>query len=214
MVDVLLGVRINSYGQSQKLNFLDQVGQFLSKRSFTRLLKKSKNPSHTILDVGCGYNASLTAGVREQFLVSYLADISINPTLKVKNSEGMKFLEGPIEETLKSLPDQSVDFIVANNVIEHLNNPDSVIKELRRIVSDEGLIYINVPSWRGKYFLELAAFKLGLAPVDEMQDHKNYYSRNELWTLVRRSNFSPRSISVTSRKFGLNSTAVISMAKS
>jgi SAM-dependent methyltransferase len=213
-VDVLLDVRINSYGESRKLNFLDQFGEFLSKRNFTRLLKKSKHQSQSMLDVGCGYNASLTAGVRAEFFVCYLADISINPELKNIDSERLKFLEGPIEETLKGFADQSVDFIFANNVIEHLINPDSVIKEFRRIVSKEGLIYINVPSWRGKYFLELAAFKLGLAPVEEMQDHKNYYSRNELWTLIRRSNFSPRSIRVSSRKFGLNSTAVIRMEKS
>lgn len=213
-MDISLVVRKNSYGESQKLNFLDQVGEFLSKRSFTRILNKSKNSPQSMLDVGCGYNASLTASIRVKFLTCFLADISLNPNLKASNSEGLQFLEGPIEETLKGLADQSIDFIVANNVVEHLVNPDFVIEEFRRIISNEGLIYINVPSWRGKYFLELAAFRLGLAPVEEMQDHKNYYSKHELWTLVRRSNFSPRSISVSSRKFGLNSAAVINMAKS
>jgi ubiquinone/menaquinone biosynthesis C-methylase UbiE len=206
-------VRTNSYGESQKLNFLDHFGELLSKRSFTRLLKKNKNSERSMLDVGCGFNARLTAGIRGQFSTCYLADISINPKLETLNYPGLKFLEGPIEETLKSLPDQSIDFIVANNIIEHLNNPDSVIEELRRIISSKGLIYINGPSWRGKYFLEFAAFRLGLAPVEEMQDHKNYYSKYELWTLVRRSNFTPRSISVFSKKFGLNSTAVINMSK-
>jgi ubiquinone/menaquinone biosynthesis C-methylase UbiE len=133
---------------------------------------------------------------------------------KAIDSERLKFLEGPIEETLKGIADQSIDFIVANNVIEHLTNPDSVIVEFRRIVSSNGLIYVNVPSWRGKFFLELAAFRLGLAPVEEMQDHKNYYSKNELWTLIRRSGFNPSAISVFSSKFGLNSTVVINMAKS
>lgn len=58
-VDVSLVVRKNSYGKSQKLKFLDQIGELLSKRSFTRLLKKSKNSPQSMLDVGGGYNASL-----------------------------------------------------------------------------------------------------------------------------------------------------------
>lgn len=207
-------MRANSYGQSRKLNFLDLVGEYLSKRSFTRLLKRNENLQRSMLDAGCGFNARLTSGIREKFSICYLADISLSPKIKALGSERLKFLEGPIEETLKGIADQSVDFIVANNVIEHLINPDLVIVEFRRIVSSGGLIYINVPSWRGKYFLELAAFRLGLAPVEEMQDHKNYYSKEELWTLVRRSNFNPRAISVSSKKFGLNTAVVISMAKS
>ena len=167
-----------------------------------------------MLDAGCGFNARLTSGIRGEFSVCYLADVSLNPKLKAIDSVGLKLLEGPIEETLKGVPDQSIDFIVANNVMEHLNNPDSVMEEFRRIVSSEGLIYINVPSWRGKYFLEFAAFRLGLAPVEEMQDHKNYFSKHELWRLVRKSNFNPRSISVSHKKFGLNTTVVINMAKS
>lgn len=207
-------MRENSYGQSRKLNFLDLVGEYLSKRSFTRLLKRNKNLQKSMLDAGCGFNARLTSGIWEKFSICYLADISLSPKIKAIDSDRLKLLEGPIEETLKSITDQSIDFIVANNVIEHLINPDSVIVEFRRIISKRGLIYINVPSWRGKYFLELAAFRLGMAPVEEMQDHKNYYSKHELWTLVRRSNFNPRAISISSRKFGLNSTVVINMAKS
>jgi ubiquinone/menaquinone biosynthesis C-methylase UbiE len=166
-----------------------------------------------MLDVGCGYDARLTSGVRIRFSKCFLADLSLNPKLRNGNSSGLEFLEGPIEETLNLLDDQSIDFIVANNILEHLPNPDIVLTEFQRIISKQGLIYINVPNWRGKYFLELAAFRLGLAPVEEMQDHNNYYSKNELWTLIRKSNFSPRSISVVSRKFGLNSRAIINMKK-
>ena len=34
---------------------------------------------------------------------------------------------------------------------------------------------VNVPSWRGKKYLELSAFRLGLSPASEMDDHKMYY---------------------------------------
>jgi len=206
-------VRKTSYGEARNLTFLDRLGEFLSKRSFARLLQKNKIHQNAILDVGCGYNARLTSGIRERFSSCYLADLSINPKLKTQSIPDLIFLEGPIEETLGLVKDESIDFIVANNILEHLYNPELVLNEFRRIVSKKGLIYINVPNWKGKYFLEVAAFRLGLAPVEEMQDHKKYYSKNELWTLIRASNFSPRSIKITTKKFGLNSRALVTMAK-
>jgi 2-polyprenyl-3-methyl-5-hydroxy-6-metoxy-1,4-benzoquinol methylase len=166
-----------------------------------------------MLDVGCGYHAHLTEGFHSKFERVYLADVSLNPNLKTNNRGNIVCIEGSVESSLKVIEDQSMDLIVANNILEHLEKPELLLSELRRLISKEGLIYINVPSWRGKFFLELTAFKLGLAPVEEMQDHKNYYSKNELWTLLRKGNFNPRAISVKSKKFGLNSTALINMKK-
>ena len=45
---------------------------------------------------------------------------------------------------------------------------------------------VNVPSWRGKRFLELSAFRLGLSPAEEMDDHKRYYDPRDLWPLLVR----------------------------
>ena len=38
-----------------------------------------------------------------------------------------------------------------------------------------GVCLVNVPSWRGKRFLEFSAFRLGLSPAEEIDDHKTYY---------------------------------------
>jgi ubiquinone/menaquinone biosynthesis C-methylase UbiE len=206
-------MRKNSFGENYELKMLDHFGEFLSKRNFTSILKKNNNDYKVMLDVGCGYNAKLTAGIRNKFRKSYLADIALNPDLVKQDKKDLELLQGPIEQTIKKIPSQSIDFIVANNVLEHLKNPQSTLDEFRRVIRSNGLIFINVPNWKGKFFLEIAAFRLGLAPEEEMQDHMNYYSRQELWTLVRRSDFNPRAISITSKKFFLNSTAVITMRK-
>ena len=60
----------------------------------------------------------------------------------------------------------------------------------------------------GKRFLELSAYRLGLSPPEEIDDHKAYYSKRELWSLLRRGGFKPREISVHTHKFGLNTFAV------
>ena len=65
-----------------------------------------------------------------------------------------------------------------------------------------------VPSWRGRWFLELSAFRLGLSPKDEMDDHKNYYDVKDFWPLLVRAGFVPSRIQCVSHKFGLNTFAV------
>jgi hypothetical protein len=71
------------------------------------------------------------------------------------------------------------------------------------------VIYICVPNWNGKKLLELGAFKLRFLSFEEMNDHKFYFSKRELWLLLLRSGFQPANISIKTIKFGLCTQAVI-----
>ena len=84
----------------------------------------------------------------------------------------------------------------------------ALLEECLRIVRPEGMCLFNVPSWRGKRFLEYSAFRLGLSPKDEMDDHKTYYDVKDLWPLLVRAGFLPSRIRCFSHKFGLNTFAV------
>ena len=65
-----------------------------------------------------------------------------------------------------------------------------------------------MPSWRGKWFLEFAAFRLGLSPAAEMDDHKAYYDPRDLWPLLVEAGFKPSRISCYRHQFGLNTFPV------
>jgi len=65
-------------------------------------------------------------------------------------------------------------------------------------------LLINVPTWRGKFFLEFSAFRLALSPKVEMDDHKMYYDKRDLWPLLVRVGFRPSRIALNYHKFGLN----------
>ena len=71
-----------------------------------------------------------------------------------------------------------------------------------------GTAMFNVPTWRGKWFLELAAFRLGVSHADEMDDHKTYYDPRDLWPLLVRAGFRPSEIRCHRHKFGLNTFAI------
>jgi SAM-dependent methyltransferase len=121
-----------------------------------------------------------------------------------KNVEGIGLLERRFDKELPLLDDESVDFIVINSVLEHLPFAEKVLAEIYRSLSPGGSVYVNVPNWRGKMFLELSAFKLGLSPAEEMNDHKIYYDKRDLWPLLVKAGFRPQDIKLGSHKFGLN----------
>jgi len=48
--------------------------------------------------------------------------------------------------------------------------------------------------------LELSAFKFRTSPACEMDDHKMYYSKRDLWPLLVRAGFKPSRIRLEYRK--------------
>ena len=67
------------------------------------------------------------------------------------------------------------------------------MNEIQRILAQPGVAILNVPSWLGKPMLELAAFRLGVSPAEEMDDHKAYYDPKDLWPMLVRAGFPGRS---------------------
>jgi len=94
------------------------------------------------------------------------------------------------------------------SVLEHLREPDFALRGLNGLLRPKGLLLINVPTWRGKFFLELSAFRLGLSPKVEMDDHKMYYDKRDLWPKLIAAGFFPSNVRLRYHKFGLNLFAV------
>jgi len=49
---------------------------------------------------------------------------------------------------LLSIADDSQDFVIANDVLEHLENPLLAIKNMLRVVKNDGIIYMSLPDKR------------------------------------------------------------------
>jgi 2-polyprenyl-3-methyl-5-hydroxy-6-metoxy-1,4-benzoquinol methylase len=133
-----------------------------------------------------------------------LLDISLAPDLRAHPR--VTAVEGWLPEALASVADRSQDVVICNSVIEHLWEPLVTLRGMERILAPGGLLLLNVPSWRGKTFLEFTAFRLGSSP-QEMDDHKMYYDPRDLWPLLVQAGFRPRDIRCFRHKFGLNTFA-------
>lgn len=137
-------------------------------------------------------------------------DFNIAPELKALGK--FTFYEGTIEETLPKLSPESFDAVMLISVLEHLSDPLSVIASARSLLKPGAVLLINVPTWLGKGFLEFSAFRLGLSPKVEMDDHKMYYDKRDLWPLLVQAGFKPSQIKLRYHKFRLNLFAVATRA--
>jgi SAM-dependent methyltransferase len=195
-------LRHESFGEMSAPNTLDRVGRWLSTRRVRRLLGNVTGARAA--DVGCGFDGALGRLLFSRSAELLLIDISVD---RSRPEPRIKVLEGYLPDVLGQVESGCLDAIVCNNVIEHLWEPVTTLRELHRVLAPGGRLVVNVPSWRGKFFLELAAFRLGLAPKQEMDDHKTYYDPRELWPLLIAAGFRPSGVTCRRHKFGLNTIA-------
>ncbi len=192
-----------SFGQAG-VTWVDRLGVWLSQRAIRRRL-----PGRGGLDViefGCGYHATQLRALDDRLRRGTGVDFHIAPELKRPGK--LNFIEGAIEAVAGGLEAESYDAVLLISVLEHLADPAAALAGCRRILRPGGVLLVNVPTWRGKTFLEFSAFRLGLSPRTEMDDHKMYYDKRDLWPLLVRAGFLPSGIRLNYHKFGLNLFAV------
>jgi 2-polyprenyl-3-methyl-5-hydroxy-6-metoxy-1,4-benzoquinol methylase len=196
-------MREKSFGQDG-LTILDRLGTYLSQRPVLNVIRRYDQPS--VLDIGCGHDARLLRELASSIKQGVGIDVQISKA--AKDIPQLTFFEKPVDEALNELDARQFDVILMISVLEHLWEPQSVLTACHKLLQPGGRLVVNVPNWLGKRFLELAAFKLGLSPYYEMDDHKMYYSKHDLWPLLVRAGFKPSGISMHYHKFGLNLFAI------
>ncbi len=196
--------RQRAYGQDHAFTKVDRFGVWLSSRQINRHIPTFAN--QRVADIGCGYQARFARTLLDRVQHLTLLDVALDPSLKADPK--VTAIEGVLPDALSLIPKGGVDILICNSVLEHLWDPSRALAEFHRTLAVGGMALINVPSWRGKYFLELSAFRLGRSPAEEMNDHKMYYDPRDLWPLLVKAGFMPRDIRCFRHKFGLNTFAV------
>jgi SAM-dependent methyltransferase len=196
--------REHAYGQTHRLTPVDRFGVWLSARQIRR--HAGSLAGIRLGDFGCGYHASFVRSVLGELQAAVLVDVAIADDLK--QHPKVTAVEGVLPEALAAVPSASLDLVMSISVLEHLWEPLTAVRECRRIVRPGGVCLFNVPSWRGKWFLEFSAYRLGLSPREEIEDHKTYYDVSDLYPLLVRAGFRERDIQCFAHKFGLNTFAV------
>jgi SAM-dependent methyltransferase len=195
--------RSGSYGQHRDLSPIDRLGVWLSARAVRRHVDPG---GARVADVGCGHQATLARSMLGAVQSMLLVDLAVAPQLHA--DPRVEIIEGRLPDALAGVASASQDLTLCLSVLEHLWEPQAMLDELRRITAPGGTVIVNVPTWLGKRALELSAFRLGLSPAEEMDDHKRYYDPRDLWPMLVRAGFAPSGISCRRHKAGLNTIAV------
>jgi SAM-dependent methyltransferase len=200
-------MRARAFLQDHDPSLVDRFGVWLSAQQIRRWIPSFEGKR--VADFGCGYHAAFMRTVLDKVSLAVLLDVALAPDLQAHPK--VRACVGPLGQTISDLPEHSLDVVLAISVLEHVWEPLGLLESMRRLLAPGGRCLINVPSWRGKRYLELAAFRWGVSPASEMDDHKMYYDERDLWPLLVRAGFLPSHIRCFSHKFGLNTFAVCSV---
>jgi SAM-dependent methyltransferase len=195
--------RAGSYEQHRAHSPIDRFGVWLSARALRREVPSFAGKS--VGDFGCGYHARFVRSVLDEIERALLVDVALAPDLKADRR--ITAIEGVLPDALRGVEAASLDVVLCVNVLEHLWEPLETVVQMRRVTAPGGICLVNVPSRRGKWFLEFSAYRLRLSPAEEIDDHKAYYDPEDLWPLLVKAGFVPNNISCRSHKFGLNTFA-------
>lgn len=91
-----------------------------------------------LVDIGCGTGEMLVA-LRNTFKVS-----GVEPE-ELARSKSVD-LGIPMFSSLEEVPDKSRDIATLFHVIEHIENPNNFLKEIKRVLRNEGVLIVETPN--------------------------------------------------------------------
>jgi len=123
---------------------LIHLGRIRKRKRIKLLTKPGK-----ILDIGCGRGLFLDV-MRRGGWSTIGTELNKETASYAINVYDLKILPGDIIQ--HQLPNESLDAININQVLEHLTNPHEVIKECHRLLKKDGVLVISVPDLRSLQF--------------------------------------------------------------
>ena len=162
---------------------------FYSKRELLgRLLKNLDMKFENILDAGCGTGQTLL--FLKKFCPCYGCDI-VRQALEFCRNNGLNNLvRCDLENT--GFRDERFDVITSLDVLEHIEDPEKVLAEFKRILKKNGKVIITVP-----------AFKFLWSQHDEALSHLRRYEKEDLIELVNDAGFRVEGQQAVARRIDL-----------
>lgn len=159
------------------------------------------------LDIGCGH----------QFLPNWMAGEEASLRKRAKRIIGIdldweglrtnRFVDAAVFGTGNELPfvDGSFDAVTCNMVVEHLEEPQQMLKELHRVLRPGGLFFFHTTNvdnpvirgaWRVPQGMKNLVVQLldGRPPGDVFPTHYRFNSKSDIVRLARESGFSVASL--------------------
>jgi len=160
---------------------------------YTQYLKKQD----VVLDLGCGNGQSI---IKSAKYCKQITGVEIDPGLRKLATASFKSAGvrnavihgGNLEQKLK-LRSKQFDKVIFLDVLEHLNNRDSILKEIKRVLKPKGMLLVGVPNSETSW--KKLQRSVGINSFAD-PDHKIEFSEHDIRALLKKHGFAIK-------KFGL-----------
>lgn len=107
------------------------------------IAKTSKNSNVLELGIGHGYSCSLFENYYADYTVIEGSEDMISKYKNDKNSTKAKIIHSYFENFEKK---EKYDVVIMGFILEHVDNPDLILKKFKELISENGKCYIAVPN--------------------------------------------------------------------
>lgn len=193
------------YGKAEVYDASSSVGAEMLFAKTLEKIEKYRKPPGALLDIGCGKGEFLKITKDRGWLVS-----------------GVEASKGMAEYAAKTLKldifcgllkdanwaNHSFDVITLNMVLEHVDDPHELFKEMSRLLKPDGIIFIEVPNM-DSFMLACARFYFRLKGLDwspllsplHPPYHCYGYNKKSLTILAKQHGFKVKKIIVTDTRW-------------
>lgn len=151
---------------------------FLSaRRHLIMQLLRSRNKNETILEVGCASGVLLQALAQQGFSNVHGVEVSTE-AINYCHERGLNNVTLTDGEKLP-FPDGTFDFLISSDVLEHINQDQSALREWYRVLKPGGVALLLVP-----------AFQFLWSDHDVVNNHFRRYAKPELLMKMKQAGFT------------------------
>ena len=187
---------------NNRYNILDKI---IAKFRSREITKNFNLEGKKILDFGCGPSLNELKNRYSTCSKVTLID-KLGEPFKHENTEFINF-DNDLNDLDQKITYKDYDFIFLLAVIEHLDEPENIIKILKKKILDNGILFITAPGKKSKWILEFLGYKLKIINAELLKEHKRYYDKLEYEKLSKLADI--KIIKFYYFEFGLNTACLM-----
>lgn len=150
-----------------------------------QLLGSLRAGQRRALDIGSGYGFFTQAALNQGFKV-----VAVNPA--ISENQIFKQLNGfdPIPQFFEEIDfgPEKFDLVILSQILEHLLNPQQVLARIRRLLKQDGILFIAVPNVDA-LLIKILKSKSSFLGLPE---HIIHFSKKGLEAILETSGFEPK----------------------